>query len=120
MGSYSPDPDEPPTVARDRILETSSQEGSVSTPGRWPFTTHDGYVSWVEGYVGSDVTGVTLHPPVGPDIEASVRNGQFTAWWPRGVFEGDKPGAGGAWTYSVTLADGSTRPTSCYSSTSPC
>ena len=110
FGNYSTDPDEAPTVARDRIVETDSMEGSVPTPGRLPFITHDGYVTWVQGYVGSDVTGVTLHPPVGPDVEASVDSGRFTAWWPRGVFKGDKPGAGGAWTYTVTLADGSTRP----------
>src|SRR3954454_14775190 len=109
FGSYSTDPVEAPTMARDRIVQTDSMEGSVPTPGRWPFTTHDGYVTWVQGYVGSDVTGVTLHPPVGPDVEASVRSGRFTAWWPRGVFKGDKPGAGGAWTYTVTLTDGSTR-----------
>jgi hypothetical protein len=122
MGGYDPDPVEAPTLARDRIVQTGSMEGSVPTPSRWPwpFTAHDGYISWVEGYVGSDVTGVTLHPPVGPDVEASVRSGRFTAWWPRGVFKGDKPGAGGAWTYTVTLADGSTRRSSCRSSTSPC
>jgi hypothetical protein len=109
MGNYSTDPDKAPTVARDSIVETDSMEGSVPAPGHWPFNTHGGYVTWVQGYVGSDVTGVTLHPPVGPDVQASVRSGRFTAWWPRGVFKGDRPGAGGAWTYTATLADGSTR-----------
>jgi hypothetical protein len=63
LANYSTDPVEAPTVARDRIVQTGSEEGSVPTPGRLPFTTHKGYVSWVQGYVGSDVTGVTLHPP---------------------------------------------------------
>jgi hypothetical protein len=110
MGDYTQDPGKAPAVARDRLVETDNAGGSVPTPGRWPFTTHEGYVEWVEGYVGSDVTGVTVHPPVGPDVEASVVSGRFTAWWPRGVLKGDRPGAGGAWSYSVTLADGTTRP----------
>ncbi|HST81818.1 MAG TPA: hypothetical protein VLL08_08810 [Kineosporiaceae bacterium] len=120
FGNYSTDPGEAPTLARDRIVEFVSMGGSVSTPGRWPFTTDKEWVSWVQGYVGSDVTGVTVHPPVGPDVEASVDSGRFAAWWPGGEVRGDNPGVSGAWTYTVTLTDGSTRLTSCYSSTSPC
>jgi hypothetical protein len=120
FGDYSTDPVEAPTMARDRIVQTDSTGGSVSTPGRWPFTTDEEWVSWVQGYVGSDVTGVTVHPPVGPDVEASVDSGRFAAWWPGGEVRGDNPGVGGAWTYTVTLADGSTRRTSCLASTSPC
>ncbi|MGL5823697.1 MAG: hypothetical protein ACRCYU_02485, partial [Nocardioides sp.] len=61
------------------------------------------------GYVGSDVVGVTVDPPVGPDVEASIQEGRFSAWWPAGEARGDNPGVSGAWTYTVTLADGSTR-----------
>ena len=120
MGSYDTDPPAAPTLPRDRIVQTESMGGSVSTPGRWPFTTDDEWVSWVQGYVGSDVIGVTVHPPVGRDVEASVHGGRFAAWWPGGEVRGDSPGVSGAWTYTVTLADGSTRQTSCSSSTSPC
>ncbi|GLY15758.1 hypothetical protein Kisp01_27730 [Kineosporia sp. NBRC 101677] len=109
MGGYDSDPVEAPSVAPDSLVETESAGSSFSLPGRWPFTTDDGYVEWVQGYVGSNVTGVTVHPPVGPDVEASVNGGQFATWWPRGVLKGDHPGMGGAWSYTVTLADGTTR-----------
>jgi hypothetical protein len=109
FGSYDTDPAEAPTLARDRIDETESMGGSVSIRGRLPFSTHEGWFSWVSGYVGSDVIGVTVHPPVGPDVEATVEGGRFSAWWPGGAVKGDSPGVSGAWTYTVTLADGSTR-----------
>jgi hypothetical protein len=46
-----------------------------------------------------------VHVPSGPDVEASVEGGRFAAWWPT-----VNPGETEAWTYTVTLADGSTRP----------
>jgi hypothetical protein len=97
FGSYDPASDvvDVPTPARDRIVETTSMEGS----------TDEGYFSWIQGFVGSDVTGVTVHPASGPDVEASVDGGRFAAWWPT-----VNPGRSEAWTYTVTLADGSTRP----------
>ncbi len=109
FGTYDPDPIAAPVVARDRIVETDSTVGSVSTPGRWPFTTDEGWFSWVQGYVGSDVTGVTVHTPAGPDVEASVSNGRFAAWWPSARPSSENREVMGAWTYTVTLADGSTR-----------
>lgn len=74
-----------------------------------PFTTDDGWLSWVQGYVGSGVTGVTVHPPVGPDVEATVADGRFAAWWPSNPPSSKHSAAMGAWTCTVTLADGSTR-----------
>ncbi|MBT0770298.1 hypothetical protein KIH74_15255 [Kineosporia sp. J2-2] len=109
MGGYTADPAGAPSVARDGLVETDSMGGSFTVPSRWPFITRDGWADWVAGYVGSDVTGVTVHPPVGPDVEASVANGRFATWWPRGVLKGDNPGKGGAWSYTVTLTDGTTR-----------
>jgi hypothetical protein len=109
MGDYDAEPVKAPSVARDNLIETDSAGGSFPLPGRWPFTTTSGFVEWVQGYVGSDVVGVTVHPPVGPDVVASVVNGQFATWWPRGVIKGDQPGGGGGWSYTVTLADGTTR-----------
>ncbi|GLY32322.1 hypothetical protein [Kineosporia sp. NBRC 101731] len=110
MGGYDPDPAKAPSVARDRLVETEYAGGSFSMPGRWPFTTDEVWLDVVQGYVGSDVTGVTVHPPVGPDVEASVVSGRYTAWWPRGVLKGDHPGGGGGSSYTVTLADGTTQP----------
>jgi hypothetical protein len=43
------------------------------------------------------------------EIEASVSDGRFAAWWPAGEVDSDNPELGGAWTYTLTLADGSTR-----------
>jgi hypothetical protein len=116
-GHYSPDPEEAPTLARDGLVQTISMGDVVDGPGLWPFGTDDYFVS-VQGYVGSDVTGVTVHYPGVPDVQASVESGRFAAWWPAGPAKGRNLGE--AWTYTVTLADGSTRRTSCVSSTSPC
>lgn len=93
------------TPARDRIDETSS--GSGSTAQGW-FTT--GWFNYAEGYVGSKVTGVTVHTSSGHDVEASVDGGRFAAWWPGVQQSSDNPD-GETWTYTVTLADGSSRRT---------
>ena len=108
FGGYTTDPVEAPTPARDRIVEFESMAGSVPAPGLWPFNNDDGWFSSVEGYVGSDVTGVTVHTPVGTDVEASVANGRFAAWWPSDQPSSENLEVMGAWTYTVTLADGST------------
>lgn len=109
FGGYTTDPVEAPTLARDRIVETENIAGSVPTSGLWFFSDDEGWFSSVQGYVGSGVTGVTVHPPVGPDVEASVANGRFAAWWPSDQPSSENPEVMGAWTYTVTLADGSTR-----------
>ena len=100
FGTYDPamDPADAPTPARDRIVEFVSMEGS----------TDEGWFSWTQGYVGSDVTGVTVHTSSGPDVEASVEGGRFAAWWPSVKQSSDHPAE--TWSYTVTLADGSTRP----------
>ncbi|MCL3816978.1 hypothetical protein [Aeromicrobium wangtongii] len=110
FGTFVTDAPEAPALAPDAIDEDVSMGGSVSLPGRLPFTSTDGWFTWVTGYVGSDVTGVTVHPPVGPDVEATVSQGRFSAWWPAGEARGDNPGVSGAWSYTVTLADGTSRP----------
>lgn len=100
FGSYDMDPPSPPTLAPDRIDETTSQEGS----------TDEGWFIRSEGYVGSDVTGVTVHTSSGLDIEASVAGNRFAAWWPATEQSSDHPAE--TWSYTVHLADGSTRRTS--------
>ena len=85
---------------------TGSMMGSVPTAGLWPFSHDDGWFSLVQGYVGTDVTGVTVHTSAGTDVETSVANGRFAAWWPSPVPSSDHPEVMGAPTYTLTLADG--------------
>ncbi|MGY2876545.1 hypothetical protein ACVW00_003735 [Marmoricola sp. URHA0025 HA25] len=98
-GRYDPDAPAPPALAPDTIDETTSQEGS----------TDEGWFNSVEGYVGSDVTGVTVHTSSGLDIEASVVANRFAAWWPGTEQDSEHPAE--TWSYTVHLADGSTRRT---------
>lgn len=109
FGSFSYDPPEAPTPARDGIIQTEIMGGSVPPPRAVPLITRYSWFSWVTGYAGSDVTAVTVHPPVGPDVQASIKDGRYSAWWPAGEARGDNPGVSGASTYSVSLADGTTR-----------
>ncbi|WP_456695104.1 hypothetical protein [Aeromicrobium sp. P5_D10] len=104
FGSYDTEP-ETPTVASDGILEMGSTATSIDEG----WFRGESWLTWTYGYVGSGVTGVMVHTPLGFDVEASVNNGRFAAWWPS-----DKPSSKnlevmGAWSYTVTLADGSTR-----------
>ena len=99
FGSYDMDPAAPPTLDPDRIDENTNMQGN----------TDEGWFLWVEGYVGSDVTGVTVHTSSGLDIEASVSGNRFAAWWPSSKQSSDHPAE--TWSYTVHLADGSTRRT---------
>lgn len=105
----SGDPGEAPSPAPDRIVETESGAGSVPSGGLWHFGDDEEWVSWVQGHVGSDVTGVTVHAPTGVDVETSVAHGRFAAWWPSAAPRSDNLEVMGAWSYTLTLADGSTR-----------
>lgn len=98
FGSYDPDASAPLTPGPGRIDESSAMSN----------TTDDGEVFWVEGHVGSGVTGVTVHTSSVPDFEASVVDGRFAAWWPAVPQSSDNP-EGETWSYTVHLADGSTR-----------
>ncbi|MFI5428904.1 hypothetical protein [Aeromicrobium sp. UC242_57] len=109
FGSYNPEPSDAPPLASDDIDETWSMGGSVTVPGRLPFSSTEEWFSWVSGFVGSDVTAITVHPPVGPDVEATVSHGRFSAWWPAGEARGDNPGVGGGWSDTLTLADGTSQ-----------
>lgn len=97
FGSYSPDASAPPTLGNDVLDETTSGEGS----------TEEGWFAWTQGYVGRDVTGVTVHTSTGLDIEASVTGNRFAAWSPSTVQSSENPAE--SWSYTVHLADGSTR-----------
>jgi hypothetical protein len=100
FGSYDTDTVALPVLDPDRIVENTSMEGS----------TDEGWFTWSEGYVGSDVTGVTVHTSSGLDIEASIAGDRFAAWWPSSKQSSDQPAE--TWSYTVHLADGSTRRTS--------
>ena len=109
-GTYGMDDIEAaPTPARGHIVEIQSGATSVPTHGLWHFGEDEEWISSVDGYVGSDVTGVTVHTPVGTDVEASVANGRYAAWWPSATPSSENPEVMGPWTYTVTLADGTTR-----------
>jgi hypothetical protein len=102
FGQYDADAPPAPRVAPDRILETMNMSGS---------TDEGGLFNWSQGYVGRNVVGVTLHTPTGLEVEASVTRGRFAAWWPAGEAKADNPEFADAPTFTVTLADGSTRET---------
>ena len=100
FGSYDADTVPSPTLHAGRMVETTSMQGS----------TDEGWFIWLQGYVGSDVTGVTVHTSSGLDIEASVAGDRFAAWWPSTEQSSDRSAE--TWSYTVHLADGSTRRTS--------
>ncbi|MCW2747816.1 MAG: hypothetical protein JWP10_958, partial [Nocardioidaceae bacterium] len=54
---------------------------------------------------------VTVHTAFGFDVEASVAKGRFAAWWTSDPPSSDNLEAMGPWSYTVTLADGTTRDT---------
>lgn len=98
--SYGTGVDAPPILAPDRVVYRTRAEGS----------TEEGRFNWVEGYVGSDVIGVTVHTASGLDIQASVVDNRFAAWWPA---ESESSSATETETlsYTVHLGDGTTRRT---------
>lgn len=98
-----------PAIARDDLVEGTSMGGTVPDDELAPWADDEDWFTWAEGYVGSDVTGVTVHTASGKEVEASVSDGRFAAWWPAGEVDSDNPEVSGAWTYTLTLADGTTR-----------
>ena len=101
FGQYDAEAAPAPRVGRGHIVETMSMSGDL----------HGDLLNWVDGYVGRDVVGVTVHTPSGLKVEASVSGGRFAAWWPAGEARMDNPEIADAPSFAVTLADGSTRDT---------
>ncbi|MGH1561753.1 hypothetical protein [Mumia sp. DW29H23] len=91
------------TLSPDQIAETGST--AVVTDEGW---FRKGYLIWIYGYAGKDVEAVTVRTPLGTDVEATVKNGRFAAWWPSEAPSSKRPDVMGAWHYTVTLSDGST------------
>jgi len=117
----------------DAVLNQSSDVGWAEVPAADAaqfiegtqgvnLTDDDGFSS-VVGRVGSDVVGLVLHTYTAGDVEASISDGWYTAWWP-GPFGGPSyclgqvdPDTGTsknfgcniADTMTITLRDGSSR-----------
>lgn len=61
------------------------------------------------GTVGPDVAAVTITTADGEQVEATVENGRFLAWWPGRAFGSETEGNGGAapdLSYRLVLTDG--------------
>lgn len=67
------------------------------------------WLTWTYGVVGAEVQRVTVNTPLGFDVEASIDNGRFAAWWPSEKPSSSNPDVMGDWTYTVELVDGTTR-----------
>ncbi|PPH85286.1 hypothetical protein [Rathayibacter sp. AY1D3] len=69
-------------------------------------------VSFNVGDVGPDVEAVTITSADGEEVDATVENGRFVAWWPGRVFGSDGSGQTGYGgpepdlAYRITLRDG--------------
>lgn len=109
MGTGGQGPSAAPALARDDLVQATSMGGTVHDDEFLPWADDDDWFIWAEGYVGSKVTAVTVHTASDLEIEASVSDGRFAVWWPAGEVDSDNPELGEAWTYTLTLADGSTR-----------
>lgn len=54
---------------------TQAAQSQLTTSGGQPYTL-------VQGQVAANATGVTLALSNGPNVQATVANGSFVAWWP--------------------------------------
>ena len=92
-GTSSP----PPTVS---IMGLgSSSTGPISQASQSRFTTDHQPYTLVQGQVAADVTEVTLVLSDASNVQATVSNGSFVAWW---------PGNANAATATLTSAAGTT------------
>lgn len=96
------EPTPPAAVDPRGIVETGSTAASTDTG-----LFRKGYLTWTYGYAGAEVKAVTVRTPLGDDVEATVENGRFAAWWPSERPSSKNPDVMGAWQYTVTLDDGS-------------
>lgn len=92
------------TANPNEIVEYGST--AASTDGGW--FRKKGWLTWTYGYAGNDVKSVTVRTPLGTDVEATVKNGRFAAWWPSERPSSKNPEVMGEWRYTVTLNNGST------------
>lgn len=86
-GSSGPAVAPPPGTFRDPNVQSSSE------------------VSVVDGLVGPDVTGLTIHAGRFT-VQATVAGGRYAAWWPGPAMTDDGARSQLLLSYDVTLADG--------------
>ncbi len=69
-------------------------------------TTSEQPYTFVQGQVASGVTGVTLVRSAGSDVQATVADGSFVAWWPgnAGVTSAQIASSAGVATQQLTFA----------------
>lgn len=104
----------------DQIMSAGGSSPSATTPAPAPVaadnveqrgvglsSADEGTFGMTSGRVGRDVRGVTIVTG-GTEVEATVANGWFSAWWPAASGFVGSAGVPDV-TYRLTLADGSRR-----------
>lgn len=66
----------------------------------------DGVFGYASGRVGDDVERLVVDLADGREVEASVEDGRWAAWWPTGEDGFRDTSVTDAWTYTATLRDG--------------
>lgn len=99
----------PPAPAGGRIVGTGLMAMGGSGEGS----------AWsTEGHVGADVARVTVITDGGIEVETTVTNGRFAAWWPDRETIDDRGGLATV-RYVVTLTDGTVLPAQTYDEIAP-
>lgn len=100
------------------VTPPSPQAGTIVGTGLMAMGGAEGSAWSTEGHVGSGVAAVTVLTESGLEVETTVTNGRFAAWWPdRGTI--DDIGGLAQVRYVVTLADGTVLPPQSYDEIAP-
>lgn len=86
--------------------------------GLMAMSNDEGSAWSTEGHLGGDVVAVTVLTETGLEVEATVVNGRFAAWWPQRETVDDTHGLGGV-RYVATLRDGTVLPARSYDEIAP-
>ena len=98
----------PPAPADDRSVGTGLMAMGGAEGSAWS----------TEGHVGADVARVTVITDSGTEVETTVTNGRFAAWWPDRETIDDTGGLAQV-RYVVTLTNGSVLPARTYDEIAP-
>ena len=98
----------PPTPASDAIVGTGLMSMSTDEGSAWS----------TEGHVGGDVAAVTVLTGSGTEVQATVTQGRFAAWWPERLTVDESRGLEGV-RYVVSLRDGTVLPAQTYDEIAP-
>ena len=100
------------------VTPPSPQAGTIVGTGLMAMGGAEGSAWSTEGHVGAGVAAVTVLTESGLEVETTVTNGRFAAWWPdRGTI--DDVGGLAQVRYVVTLADGTILPPQSYDEIAP-